>query len=404
MILPRISLKNLLRQNASYELDGNADINSAAKLIFGLLEKHSFVILTDLEENMTTAHDLFTAEFTDFLQDTSAEVKKECVGPIYCNQRQIPLWFVGYEKQKARESFRMPTQKYNPASGHNYIDNTKWPNEKFKQAHQELANHMKEVTDFLFHLFLSTGRAKTDGTNKTNIDAAAAVAAADAGALSNTSTSEYDFDASLLRLSDKFTDSVAEDLSVFHSFNYPNTYEDGFRPELPGILLKEHKDQSLFVAEFAPKVSGLQVYDLYSEQYILVEDLCDYGKELIVFAGQGIEDLILGINTPYKIHACKHRVIENLNHSRMCFLFEQKYKSYLSLGTSFVRQRNEKLQKEQEQGQEYKTEEEKVYVDNHSTSMDAYYRQLMAACDEDESSSDDNLQCHDDNDNSSRLL
>lgn len=142
-----------------------------------------------------------------------------------------------------------------------------------------------------------------------------------------------------------------EDLCTTHAFQYPNIKGDGFSPQLPGILVKEHTDKSMFVAEFCPLVRGLEIFDPFTKEWFMAEDCLSPGKDLIVFAGEAIASLKHLLKFPigmsitssnlldlthssllFFIEPCLHRVVESPGLVRHCFIFEQKYADYMLAG------------------------------------------------------------------------
>ena len=283
---------------------------------------HSFVVLVD-DAPGEVLYARFVQLLERFLQTTPAEDKALCVGPIFANERGTPLWNVGYEKSNTRECWRFPTAKLSLA-GHSYDAKTRWPggdggsndatahnntsnnnnnnnnssssqsSNTFRQANLELLQHMRDICDRALSVCLGNDSGLTND----------------------------------------------DDLNIMHAFHYPNTTDNGFAPQLPGILVKQHTDASLFVAEFVPHVRGLEVLDQASREWLMVEDLFTPGRDVVVFAGEGIE-LLRGI-MKHPVPACVHRVAESPGHARSCVIFEQKYKDHMAKGKALLRADNER--------------------------------------------------------------
>jgi len=266
-----------------------------------LLKLHSFVIVTDLGEGEELYRD-FMSHFRNLVEKEDSEEKSKCIGPIYANERGTPMWHVGYERASGRECWRYPVAQRNSAQ-HVYLKLTHWPSEEFSSSNLKLLHFMKKICDHA--LSQSLGDDERDFSN-----------------------CEAD-----------------EDFSTTFAFHYPNSKEKGYLPQEPGILVKEHIDNSLFVAEFVPDIKGLEVFDLVSNSWIFVEDFCESGKELVLFAGEGIE--LLEDLLPIPVKACIHRVAENPGLSRVCFIFDQKYKSYMDKGKEALRKKNQPIVQQQ---------------------------------------------------------
>jgi len=251
------------------------------------MSKHSFVVLTDYFDGIK-AYDEFMLEFRQFLLSNSFEVKKHLTGPVYTNERGMPMWNVGYEKAQVRESWRFPTACLSQA-GYEFVDSTSWPDASFKEKNLRLINLLKGVCDRALELAVGLIPERKSFSCPSH---------------------------------DK------EDMCTTHAFQYPNGKENGFSPQLPGILVKEHTDKSMFVAEFCPLVRGLEIYDTDSRQWYMAEDYLSPEKDLILFAGEALANLKHLLILP--IEPCLHRVVESPGLVRECFIFEQKYVDYIN--------------------------------------------------------------------------
>lgn len=187
----------------------------------------------------------------------------------------MPLWNTGYEKSAVRECFRIPTAKKSNenSQGFSYLDNITFPNDEFKTLCINLNIKLKELVDHCLKL-----ACKVEPTG--------------------------DF---------------IDDLSVMHSFRYPNETKGSFKTQTKELLVKEHIDKSMFVAEFVPNIEGLEIFDTFYNKWLKVNDHFKSCKQIIIFAGKQCEQ--------FDIKPCLHRVCVTPGISRFCVLFEQKYLS-----------------------------------------------------------------------------
>lgn len=238
---------------------------------------------------------------------------------MYCNEREVPLWRVGYERTSVRECFRFPavysvghgdetaTCKYrSPESsqGYEYLQATVFPSQDFKHKLCKLSMYMKRICDKALETSFGIipPRRSFTGTCET---------------------------------------SLQQDLSILHSFRYPNIDSSSdhanvdavqFKPQTKELLVKEHEDKSLFVAEFVPEVDGLEVYDTFSRKWLTFstsKEQVRAGEWIIVFAGTAASKLNHLYRHEMPLQPCLHRVRKCDDQSRFCVLFEQKYADYV---------------------------------------------------------------------------
>ena len=229
------------------------------------LRERGYVVLTDLGEEEKRVSDLLV-EFANFIAMDEEEKFKATSRRVYRNERGVPMWYSGYEKEQMREAFRV-------CAG--MTDIGCWPSTQFEHKWMDLTRFLQLVCDQCLSIVL--GR-------------------------------------SVARPADP-----ADDKSVAYAVFYPN--DRGGQQE-EGINIKQHVDPSLIVVEPVAEVRGLQVFDQLDEKWQDVEGNCAAGKELVVFVGKALET-----NTEGKFRATLHRVAQG-EEARKVFIFEQKYADF----------------------------------------------------------------------------
>uniref|UniRef100_M4BI83 Isopenicillin N synthase-like Fe(2+) 2OG dioxygenase domain-containing protein n=1 Tax=Hyaloperonospora arabidopsidis (strain Emoy2) TaxID=559515 RepID=M4BI83_HYAAE len=232
------------------------------------MERHSFVVLTDIGRPLEQTHDQVLDDFETFFASADEDWKNGCTSKhIYRNEHGKPFWYAGYEHTSVRDCFRV-------ACGD--ISRLVWPSSEFQTHWLSLQRHMQRICDRALSL-----------------------------------TVGYDVEPSHAR-SDK-------DFSVCYGLHYPNSEGSG-QSETENVF--EHVDPSLYVVEPVSRVEGLDVYDQSSKQWLKVEKVCVPGKEIVLFCGHALNRATRG-----RIPGTLHRVRRNPDR-RFCIVYEQKYEEY----------------------------------------------------------------------------
>jgi hypothetical protein len=264
-----------------------------------LLRARGFVILTGVAEGARLYRALERELMLFFHGGTfggcGSAAKERCVGGVYVNEREVPMWRCGYEyvDDKVREAFRV----------HAAADQAElaWPSVAAQAAWQALVHFCQGLADRALALALETAPGKARAAR------AATLAQLEACRLSG------------------------GDLSVAYALHYPN--DEGGAPTLPlevtggqaGLCVKAHVDPSLVVLEPIADVPGLDVFDPLSQAWVSVERASlRPGEDWVVFGGRCLE-------AAAGVRACVHRVTaSNFGHAqsaarrRFCFIYEQK--------------------------------------------------------------------------------
>lgn len=252
--LPRLSLRNLNWKNRTRFLQ--------------MMERHSFVVLTDVGESVEDMHCHVLQDLKTFFTSNDEDWKNSCSSKhVYLNEHGKPFWYAGYEHTSVRDCFRV-------ACGD--MSKLVWPSPEFKSHWLSLQCCMQRICDRALSL-----------------------------------TVGYDIVPSHAR-SDK-------NYSVCYGLHYPNIKGSG-QSETENVF--EHVDPSLYVVEPVPSVEGLDVFDQHCKQWLNVEKVCTPGKEIILFGGHALNQVTKG-----RISGTLHRVRRNPNR-RFCIIYEQKYEEY----------------------------------------------------------------------------
>ncbi|KAG2763207.1 hypothetical protein Pcac1_g25016 [Phytophthora cactorum] len=231
-----------------------------------MMERHSFVVLTDLGENLERTHDQVLQDFETFFTSDDEDWKNGCTSKhVYLNEHGKPFWYAGYEHTSVRDCFRV-------ACGD--MSRLVWPSPEFEKHWLSLQRRMQRICDRALSL-----------------------------------TVGYDIEPSNAR-----TD---KDFSVCYGLHYPNIEGSG-QSETENVF--EHVDPSLYVVEPVPSVEGLDVYDQHSKQWLKAEKVCVPGKEIVLFCGHALNRATKG-----RIPGTLHRVRRTPDR-RFCIIYEQKRK------------------------------------------------------------------------------
>ncbi|RHY33399.1 hypothetical protein DYB32_001656 [Aphanomyces invadans] len=254
---PRMKLKDLTWKN---------------KALFNeLMERHTFVVLTDLGERVEALYtDLRAAMQAFFEQDRAC--KDVCTSKyIYRNENKTPMWYAGYECTHVRECFRAHAGD---------LSRMQWPSADFEEKY--LALVCQSICDKSLSLTL--------------------------GYITDSAHAHQ---------------SAGEDLSVCYGLHYPNKVGTG---QSNSENVFEHIDPSLYVIEPVTDVAGLDVFDPHSGQWLSVEQVCTPHKEWVLFCGKALTRATDG-----RVPGTLHRVTRpdhTRDISRYCFIYEQKYQPY----------------------------------------------------------------------------
>ncbi|RLN49442.1 hypothetical protein BBJ29_000084 [Phytophthora kernoviae] len=249
--VPRLKLSELNWKNRSRFLE--------------MMERHSFVVLTDLGESLERVHDQVLQDFDTFFTSDDDDWKNECISKqIYRNENKTPMWYCGYEHTSVRDCFRV-------ACGD--MSRLVWPSPEFKDHWLSLQRRMEKICDRALSL-----------------------------------TVGYEIAPSHARPDENF--------SVCYGLHYPNIQGSG-QSETENVF--EHVDPSLYVVEPVPSVEGLDVYDPHSKQWLKAEKVCVPGKEIVLFCGKALARATEG-----RIPGTLHRVRRTPDR-RFCIIYEQKY-------------------------------------------------------------------------------
>lgn len=281
--------------------------SAGAAALVRALETFGFVVVTGVGEGAQRYRCLEAALMGDFFASgdfgaAGSSKKARCVGEVYENEREVPMWRCGYEfvEDRVREAFRRHAKE------HSLV----WPSARAKAAWHRLASFCEGMLDEALAMALqSPGHPESFKE---------AERAAHKEAIARCRREGGDF-------------------SVAYSLHYPNDVQ------LPasvageeGILVKAHVDPSLLVVEPVCDVPGLDVFDPSTEAWVSIERASKTpASEFVVFGGRCLEAVTKG-----RIKACLHRVTSSdYGHAasrpgeenegrrappRFCFIFEQK--------------------------------------------------------------------------------
>ena len=193
-----------------------------------LLEKHGYFVATDLGAALEADVASIETELDRFFAK-STERKEKCMGTVYANERGLPMFQRGYERQEnIRECFRVPVNE----------EGQPWPSSRTKVCWRRVITRFQAVADALLDR-AAPGHAR------------------------------------------------GEDFSLAYCFRYGED-DGGANGGSDNTLVGEHADVSLVVVEPVARVPGLEVFDIHEKRWVCVEAVCVPGKELVVFAGRAL--------------------------------------------------------------------------------------------------------------------
>ena len=193
-----------------------------------LLRKHGYFVATDLGAALEADVASIETELENFFAK-APERKEKCVGTVYANERGLPMFRRGYERQEnIRECFRVPVNEAGQP----------WPSSKTKVCWRRVITRFQALADALLE-------AAAPGHER------------------------------------------GEDFSLAYCFRY-GVDDGGANGGSDNTLVGEHADVSLVVVEPVSRVAGLEVYDLFLKRWVCVEAVCSPGRELVVFVGKAL--------------------------------------------------------------------------------------------------------------------
>jgi hypothetical protein len=193
-----------------------------------LLKRHGYFVATEIGAALENDVASIEAELENFFAK-STERKEKCMGTVYANERGLPMFRRGYERQEnIRECFRVPVKEAGQP----------WPSPQAKVCWRRVITRFQAVADALLE-------AVVPGHER------------------------------------------GEDFSLAYCFRYGED-DGGANGGSSKTLVGEHADVSLVVVEPVSRVAGLEVYDLCLKRWVCVEAVCVPGRELVVFVGRAL--------------------------------------------------------------------------------------------------------------------
>ena len=193
-----------------------------------LLKKHGYFVATEIGAALENDVASIETELENFFAK-APERKEKCMGTVYANERGLPMFRRGYERQEhVRECFRVPVKE----------EGQPWPSSQTKVCWRRVITRFQAVADALLE-------AVAPGHER------------------------------------------GEDFSLAYCFRYGED-DGGANGGADDTLVGEHADVSLVVVEPVSRVAGLEVYDLCLKRWVCVESVCIPGRELVVFVGRAL--------------------------------------------------------------------------------------------------------------------
>ena len=202
--------------------------DAASTKALQLLKRHGYFVATDLGAALEADVATIETELDRFFAK-APERKEKCMGTVYANERGLPMFRRGYERQEnIRECFRVPVQEAGQP----------WPSPQAKRCWRRVIKRFQALADALLDL-AAPGHPK------------------------------------------------GEDFSLAYCFRYGEN-DGGANGGSDDTLVGEHADVSLVVVEPVSRVAGLEVFDLHEKRWVSVESVCVPGRELVVFVGKAL--------------------------------------------------------------------------------------------------------------------
>ena len=202
--------------------------DGASEQALQLLKRHGYFVATHIGEALEADVASIETELNNFFAK-STERKERCMGTVYANERGLPMFRRGYERQQnVRECFRVPVNE----------EGQPWPSSQTKVCWRRVITRFQALADALLDL-------AAPGHDK------------------------------------------GEDFSLAYCFRY-GVEDGGAHGGSDNTLVGEHADVSLVVVEPVSRVAGLEVFDIHEKRWVCVEAVCIPGKELVVFVGKAL--------------------------------------------------------------------------------------------------------------------
>ena len=116
--------------------------DAASAKALQLLKRHGYFVATDLGAALEADVASIEAELDRFFAK-STERKEKCVGTVYANERGLPMFCRGYERQQnVRECFRVPVNE----------EGQPWPSPQAKACWRRVVDRFRSLSDALLDL------------------------------------------------------------------------------------------------------------------------------------------------------------------------------------------------------------------------------------------------------------
>ena len=202
--------------------------DAASTKALQLLKRHGYFVATEIGAALENDVASIEAELENFFAK-APERKEKCMGTVYANERGLPMFRRGYERQKnVRECFRVPVNE----------EGQPWPSSQTKVCWRRVIRRFQALSDALLE-------AVVPGHER------------------------------------------GEDFSLAYCFRYGED-DGGANGGADHTLVGEHADVSLVVVEPVARVPGLEVFDIHTKRWVCVEAVCVPGRELVVFVGRAL--------------------------------------------------------------------------------------------------------------------
>ncbi len=202
--------------------------DAASARAIQLLGRHGYFVATHIGDALEADVASIESELENFFAK-APERKEKCMGTVYANERGLPMFRRGYERQEnIRECFRVPVKE----------EGQPWPSSRTKVCWRRVITRFQAVADALLE-------AVVPGHER------------------------------------------GEDFSLAYCFRY-GVDDGGANGGSDDTLVGEHADVSLVVVEPVSRVPGLEVFDIHTKRWVCVESVCVPGRELVVFVGRAL--------------------------------------------------------------------------------------------------------------------
>ena len=118
---------------------------AATTKALGLLRRHGYFVATEIGAALENDVASIEAELENFFAK-APERKEKCMGTVYANERGLPMFRRGYERQEhVRECFRVPVSE----------EGQPWPSSQTKVCWRRVITRFQAVADALRELGVS---------------------------------------------------------------------------------------------------------------------------------------------------------------------------------------------------------------------------------------------------------